>query len=206
MLRFSHVLVSLPTTVLLLACAEPSDTSPAVVYVSPQDALDDTPDAVADVARGPDVTLTEVRAETADDSAGDATTDSAPELPPPPPCTPASPTHRVSYTDVTFLVEARCAGTICHVNGSGAAGLDMSPGLFHQNTVWVDAKNSSLYRIAAGAPFESHLYLKLLGQGSGNRMPPNGNYLTDAQLEVFRHWIEDCAVKDAVAGQPTGRQ
>jgi hypothetical protein len=113
----------------------------------------------------------------------------------------------VSYEEVQAVFEKYgCTG--CHpgVNPS----LDLTAGNSYENLVGVQAlEDPTLYRVVAGDPGKSFLYLKMGGDppvadipAIGTRMPPGAPPPDPADLDLVRRWILQGA-KD-VDGQTKG--
>lgn len=113
----------------------------------------------------------------------------------------------VSYEDVQAVFEKYgCTG--CHpgVNPS----LDLTEGNSYENLVGIQAlEDPTLYRVVAGDPGRSFLYLKMGGDppvadipAIGTRMPPGAPPPDPADLDLVRRWILQGA-KD-VDGQTKG--
>lgn len=113
----------------------------------------------------------------------------------------------VSYQEVQAVFEKYgCTG--CHpgVNPS----LDLTEGKSYENLVGIQAlEDPTLYRVVAGDPEKSFLYLKMGGDppvadipAIGTRMPPGAPPPDPADLDLVRRWILQGA-KD-VDGQTKG--
>lgn len=118
-----------------------------------------------------------------------------------------SETRQVGYADVqAVFAEYGCTG--CHpgVNSS----LDLRPGRSYRDLVGVRAlEDPTLYRVVAGDPARSFLYLKVGGDAPvadipaiGTRMPPGAPPIAAEDLETIRLWIRQGA-KD-VDGETKG--
>jgi Carboxypeptidase regulatory-like domain len=100
----------------------------------------------------------------------------------------------VPYEDVQALWQ-KYACTACHpgVNPS----LDLTEGKSYDELVGVQAlEDPTLYRVVAGDPDTSFLYLKLGGNPAtadipaiGTRMPPRAPPIAEEDLELVRDWI-----------------
>lgn len=90
------------------------------------------------------------------------------------------------------LVDTRCAG--CHI-GAASAGLSLG-GNFKTNTVDIASSElPSMKRIKPGSRANSYLFHKLAGThlsvgGNGVRMPRNGPYLSDIEIERVGRMID----------------
>lgn len=102
--------------------------------------------------------------------------------------------REVAYSEVQGVFEKYgCVG--CHpgVNAS----LDLRPEVSYDNLVGVEALlDPSLYRVVAGDPSASFLYLKVGGDpvtadipGIGTRMPPRAPPIAEEDLATIRDWI-----------------
>jgi hypothetical protein len=91
-----------------------------------------------------------------------------------------------------------CAQLGCHDPLGHQESLILSPGRAYALTVGVaSSQNAQLRRVAPGDPANSYLYRKITGAGiTGDRMPQNGPYLTDAQTKLVRDWIRRGAPND----------
>ena len=98
-----------------------------------------------------------------------------------------------SIQDNVFSV--RCAIPECHGGGNVQYGLRLDPGFSAGNLINVPSpRNPNLIRVIPGDPDASFLIQKLQGtQTLGDRMPDGGPYLTTAQVNVIRQWIQDGA-------------
>ena len=79
----------------------------------------------------------------------------------------------------------------CHI--SGAAGLTYPLGSEAEYLVNVpSSEHPSMFRVAPGDPWNSYLYLKVLGDGGidGARMPANQTTFDPAIPAMFYAWIE----------------
>ncbi len=103
----------------------------------------------------------------------------------------------VSYSrDIQPIFLATCS---CHQNAAGAGGLSLEPGNSYKNMVNVKSGQSLLLLVAPGAPDQSYLIYKLVGNqflvgGSGNHMP-TGTSLSPEQLDLIRLWISSGAAQ-----------
>lgn len=81
----------------------------------------------------------------------------------------------------------RCAG--CH---PPTEGLDLSAGQTYGSTVNVPSNEMpGLMRVKPGDPDNSYLYRKIRGVGiTGGRMPQGGPYLSQADIDKVKGWIE----------------
>ena len=114
----------------------------------------------------------------------------------------------VSYSQVQ-AVFTKNGCTACHpgVNPS----LDLQPGKSYDNLVGVKAlEDPDLYRVVAGDPDTSFLYLKLGGNpviadipAVGSRMPPDAPPISAADLKLIHDWISQGAKgPDGTTGGP----
>ncbi len=87
------------------------------------------------------------------------------------------------------IFDVSCALSGCH---SGTAWPNLSAGRAYDNIVHVESSRG-IALVEPGDPDNSYLYLKLLADADidGARMPPSGPYLTPAELETVRAWIEN---------------
>ncbi len=99
--------------------------------------------------------------------------------------------------DVSFaksvqpLFAKKCANASCH-GAAKSAGMQLTSGMAYANIVNVaSSEDPKLMRVKPGAPDESWLVMKLEGkQTFGARMPLSGGYLSDAQIQMIRQWIQ----------------
>jgi hypothetical protein len=115
----------------------------------------------------------------------------------------------VAYAQVQSVFEEYgCTG--CHpgVNPS----LDLTAGQSYDQLVGIQAlEDPTLYRVVAGDPERSFLYLKLGGAppvadipAIGTRMPPNAPPIDAADLDLVRRWIlQGAKGPDGTTGGPT---
>jgi Carboxypeptidase regulatory-like domain len=114
----------------------------------------------------------------------------------------------VAYDEVQGVFEEYgCIG--CHpgVNPS----LDLTAGASYDQLVGIQAlEDPTLYRVVAGDPDRSFLYLKLGGAAPvadipaiGTRMPPNAPPIDPADLDLVRRWIlQGAKGRDGKTGGP----
>ena len=98
-----------------------------------------------------------------------------------------------SIQDNVFTVN--CAVSGCHGGAGAQYGLRLDPGFSAGNLINVPSpRDSNLIRVVPGDPDASFIIQKLQGtQTLGDRMPDGGPYLTTAQVNVIRQWIQDGA-------------
>ena len=86
-----------------------------------------------------------------------------------------------------------CAGH--HGDHATDAGLDLTAGNAFSNLVNVRSVQVALDRVTPGNAENSYLIHKLDGRAGivGDRMPPGGQFLTTAQIDVIKQWINDGA-------------
>ncbi|MEM6292555.1 MAG: hypothetical protein AAGA54_14870 [Myxococcota bacterium] len=89
------------------------------------------------------------------------------------------------------IFDQSCAFAGCHSTNSPAAGLDLSPGKSRAALLDIASEqNPDVPLVTAVNPTNSYLMVKVTGAGvSGQRMPLNGDPLSESQLEVLRTWI-----------------
>lgn len=107
------------------------------------------------------------------------------------------------------IFTARCATTGCHAGATPAEGLNLEDGQAYDDIFLVleggehqhdaTAQRTALppstpmhgehFQIEPFDPGASHLFLKILGQEEGERMPLGGPYLDEAQETAIRTWI-----------------
>ncbi|HEX7878500.1 MAG TPA: hypothetical protein VF720_03775 [Candidatus Eisenbacteria bacterium] len=93
-----------------------------------------------------------------------------------------------------------CATASCHSTGQLEAGLDLSAGKSYDSLINADctteeADREGLWRVKPGDPSKSFLIEKLRGvpNSKGRRMPYDGPYLSDAEIDVIEQWIAEGA-------------
>jgi len=90
-----------------------------------------------------------------------------------------------------------CATASCHSTAQLEAGLDLTAGKAWDSLVGVecstrDAELEGLLRIDPGDPDNSFIIHKLragLSPNKGRRMPYDGPYLRDGEIDVIEEWI-----------------
>jgi hypothetical protein len=85
------------------------------------------------------------------------------------------------------ILAGRCAP--CHSGATPQAGFS------------VDSREAILRAVVPGKPDESLLIRKVIGM-AGNRMPPSGGNLTDAQVALLKTWIAEGAAWTDTSGRP----
>jgi len=101
--------------------------------------------------------------------------------------------------DVQPIFTNNCALSGCHAGTSPQQGMNLAAGQAYQNIVSVQSMEvPSLFRVAPGQPDSSYLVHKIQGTqvsvgGGGLRMPANGAFLSQAQIDTIRAWISDGA-------------
>lgn len=93
-----------------------------------------------------------------------------------------------------------CATSNCHSSAQGEGGLVLEAGLSHDNLIEVvpstrDAMLEGMLRVDPGDPVNSFLIEKLRGVPAtkGRRMPYDGPYLSDGEIDVIEEWIANGA-------------
>lgn len=93
-----------------------------------------------------------------------------------------------------------CATASCHSTGQLEAGLDLSAGhaydsLINAECTTEEADREGLVRVKPGDPSMSFLLEKLRGvpNSKGRRMPYDGPYLQDGEIDVIEQWIAEGA-------------
>ncbi len=108
------------------------------------------------------------------------------------PMEPNPPGIQLSF-DVQPIFDGRCALSGCHAGTSPQAGLNLTAGLSHSNTVNVPAVSLGPgIRVIPGDP-EGSLVYTLVFSGV---MPQSGGSLSDDQIDVIRTWIAQGAKND----------
>jgi len=103
--------------------------------------------------------------------------------------------------DVTFSEDVQpiftdnCAFSGCHGTSNTQQNLVLTEGEAYGNIVDVASEERpDLDRVEPGAPDSSFLYLKLQENPPARaRMPLNGPYLSEGQIETIGTWIEEGA-------------
>ena len=82
-----------------------------------------------------------------------------------------------------------------HGDHATEAGLDLTAGNAYANLVNVRSVQVALNRVTPGDAENSYLIHKIDGRAGivGDRMPTNGPFLTTAQINVIKQWINDGA-------------
>ena len=96
------------------------------------------------------------------------------------------------------VFSVNCAIPGCHGGGTVQYGLRLDPGFSAGNLINVPSpRNPNLIRVVPRDPDASFLIQKLQGADGllGERMPDGGPYLTTAQVNVIRQWIQDGALQ-----------
>lgn len=93
-----------------------------------------------------------------------------------------------------------CATSNCHSSAQGEGGLVLVAGASHENLFEVvpstrDAMLQGMLRVDPGDPVNSFLIEKLRGVPAtkGRRMPYDGPYLSDGEIDVIEEWITNGA-------------
>ena len=184
-MRVSHQVGVIALSLILVACLGEDD---AAVPGGDVDAAVVAPDA--EIVNAPDA------APLPDGEPG------APDASPPD----AGPAPVSFNQDIVPILMSRCGG--CHLKATGGAG-GLSFGLaaelayvamINKPTLNLDVDCNSLKVVDAENvdPMQSSLYLKLVGDTCGVRMPKGTNPtpLPDAQLELFARWIAEGAANN----------
>ncbi|MDE2882464.1 MAG: hypothetical protein OXP70_11455 [Acidobacteriota bacterium] len=85
-----------------------------------------------------------------------------------------------------------------HGDRSPHAGLNLSEGVSHAALVNVPSIQTALDLVEPGDAESSYLVHKLEGRMGivGDRMPPSGDPLTDAEIAAIRDWIDAGALNE----------
>lgn len=115
---------------------------------------------------------------------------------PPPPVT-VEPTMSSIQAEI---FTPTCATSNCHSSAQGEGGLVLEAGTSHDNLIGKvpttrDAMEQGMLRVDPGDPGNSFLIEKLRGVPAtkGRRMPYDGPYLSDAEIDVIEEWITNGA-------------
>ena len=105
------------------------------------------------------------------------------------------------------IFTARCATTGCHAGATPQEGLNLEEGQAYDNIFLVlegsgasaataallpplrPAHEGEHFQVEPFDPSTSHLFLKIIGQEEGERMPFGGPYLDETQENAIRDWI-----------------
>lgn len=99
--------------------------------------------------------------------------------------------------DVQPIFTRSCAKSGCHVVGTAFSGLVLEPGQAYANLVGVQsAEDPTLKRVEPGRSDLSYIIRKLEGTGFGDRMPADGLYLPDAEIQLIKDWIDQGALEN----------
>jgi hypothetical protein len=101
--------------------------------------------------------------------------------------------------DVIPILANNCAITSCHVPGDPPSGLVMTPTQAYIDLVGITVVEDPAYvRVYPGNASMSYMYLKITespdaGLPSGVRMPANGDYLDQTEIDTIGNWINQGA-------------
>jgi len=88
------------------------------------------------------------------------------------------------------IFSGRCALPGCHAGDHPAEHLSLEPGKAYAAIFLVPAHHhAEHFLVEPFDPFVSHLFLKILGEEEGERMPLGGPPLSDEETEAIRRWI-----------------
>jgi hypothetical protein len=93
----------------------------------------------------------------------------------------------------------RCAIDGCHAGSEPQQGMDLSAGKSYAHLVRVASTELPTYqRVAPKVSADSYIVMKLSGDPriAGERMPFGGPYLTLAEIDAIRQWIDAGAPND----------
>jgi hypothetical protein len=92
--------------------------------------------------------------------------------------------------NVQPIFTARCATPGCHVGVAPAEELNLEAGHAYRNVFLVPSHHhAEHFLIEPFDPSASHLFLKILGEEEGERMPLGGPPLSDVETAALRRWI-----------------
>jgi hypothetical protein len=100
------------------------------------------------------------------------------------------------------VFEENCAVRGCHAGAIPQRGLSLEAGKSYEAIVDVaSVEVKTAVRVKPGDPQNSYLFRKLKGEqavlgGSGDRMPPEGDPLTDEQIALIEAWISQGALEE----------
>lgn len=105
----------------------------------------------------------------------------------------ASADERATLPWIQDNVFSPICAAYCHSGASAPQGLKLDPSSARSLLVGVASNEvKTMMRVKAGDPDQSYLYAKIVStdpRRAGERMPRNGPYLDDAQIEAIRQWI-----------------
>lgn len=92
--------------------------------------------------------------------------------------------------NVQPIFTARCATIGCHAGATPAEELNLEAGQAYRNVfLRLPHHHDEHFLVDPFDPSASHLFLKILGEEEGERMPLGGPPLSDAETETIRRWI-----------------
>ncbi len=99
----------------------------------------------------------------------------------------------------TSIFTPRCAIDGCHAGSEPQQGMDLSAGKAYAHLVRVASTELPAFqRVTPKASADSYVVMKLSGDPriAGERMPFGGPYLTLAEIDAIRQWIDAGAPND----------
>lgn len=91
---------------------------------------------------------------------------------------------------VAPIFSASCALPTCHIGDAPAEGLNLDSDVAYGNIVLkLPAHEDEHFLVEPFDPSSSHLFLKILGEEEGARMPLDAPPLPEAETEAIRRWI-----------------
>jgi hypothetical protein len=101
--------------------------------------------------------------------------------------------------NVIPILENNCAITGCHVPGTAPNGLVMTPSQAYTDLVGVTVvEDPSYVRVYPGVATMSYMYLKISESTppAGVRMPADGDYLDQTDIDTIMNWINQGALNN----------
>ena len=101
--------------------------------------------------------------------------------------------------NVIPILENNCAITGCHVPGTAPNGLVMTPSEAYDDLVGVTVVEDAMYvRVYPGNAMMSYMYLKIseTTPPAGVRMPADGDYLDQTDIDTIMDWINQGALNN----------
>lgn len=97
-------------------------------------------------------------------------------------------------SEIQPIWDNSCTGS-CHVSGNANGGLNLTPAFSYSKLVNVASQGySGFQRVKPGDPANSVLFQKIVGNTAfGNRMPPSGGNLSQADEDKIKKWIDEGA-------------
>lgn len=112
--------------------------------------------------------------------------------------TPTEPT----FSNVLDIFNNNCGGSGCHI-GETTSGVRLDS---YDNVTNSEGVQYGELVVQAGNAAASPLVDKIESDNpqEGDRMPPNGSYLSNDQIDLIKQWIDDGAENDSGSGNGNG--